>query len=297
MNIRIPKHLVLALLVTSALATTSPTWAAAATFPTPEAAADAFVAALKGPDQKELARILGADWHTYIPTDGVQRDDVEAFIADYATSHTIVADGAKSHLSVGKQGWTLPIPLVHDAKGWSFDTHAGHEEILVRQVGRNETSVVQALLAYYDAQREFAATNADKAAEPHYASRLVSTPGKHDGLYWPPEVDVPESPLGMDFVAPPKGEPYHGYRYRILTAQGASAPGGAYSYMANGELANGFALLAWPATYGETGVMTFEISHDGQVFEKDFGKNTAQAVTGIKSFDPDSTWSEVPSTP
>ena len=270
---------------------------AAASFPTAEAAGDALVAALKGPDQAELRRILGDDWRTYIPTDGVERDDVDAFIDDYNASHQIIASGPRSHISVGPAGWAFPIPLVHDEKGWSFDVRAGRDEILARRVGRNEMSVVQALLAYYDAQREFAAQSDDKGAPPHYASRLISSPGKRDGLYWPSEEGAPESPLGPYFAKPPKGDTYYGYRYRILTSQGPSAPGGAYDYMQGKAMTNGFALLAWPATYGETGVMTFAISHDGQVFEKDLGKDTPRLAGSITRFDPDSSWAEVPASP
>ena len=269
----------------------------AAIFPTPDAAGDAFVAALKTSDEAEMRRILGDDWRTYIPTDGVEREDVDAFIADYTSSHQIVNEGPRSHISVGPAGWTLPIPLVHDARGWSFDTKAGREEILARRVGRNEMYVVQALLAYYDAQREFAAQSDDQGAAPHYASRLVSSPGKRDGLYWPNEQGAPESPLGPLFAKPPKGDTYYGYHYRILTAQGPSAPGGAYDYMQGKEMANGFALIAWPATYGETGVMTFEVSHTGEVFQKDFGKNTPALVKAVTRFDPDSSWTEVPASP
>lgn len=297
MTISIAKHVALCLAACTTTMTWTTAWASAASFPSAEAASDAFVNALKGPDQAELARILGADWRTYIPTAGVQRDDVETFIADYEVSHRIVADGSRSHLSVGQKGWTLPIPLVKDAKGWSFDTRAGHEEIVARQVGHNELSVVQALLAYYDAQRDYAAMHPDDSAAPHYAARLISTPGKRDGLYWPSQSGAPESPLGEYFARPPEGDTYYGYHYRILTAQGASAPGGAYDYMEKGQLANGFALIAWPARYGETGVMSFEISHDGQVFQKDLGKGTPATVAAIKRFDPDSSWTEVPASP
>jgi hypothetical protein len=290
------KQVVRSLLASSLIVALS-AWAAAATYPTPDAASDALVAALKAGDQSALEKVLGADWRTYIPTDGVDRDDVDAFVDDYATAHKIVTEGTTTHLAVGSTNWVLPIPLVKAAGGWSFDTRAGHQEIVARQIGHNETSVVQALLAYYDAQRDYAASVHDKDIVPHYASKLVSTPGKHDGLYWPSEGNAPESPLGPYFAKPPSGDEYYGYHYRILTAQGASAPGGAYDYMEKGVLANGFALVAWPARYGESGVMSFEISHDGQVFEKDLGKDTATAVTKITRFDPDTSWTEVPSTP
>ena len=271
--------------------------AAASSYPTADAAADALVKALTDRDEAALGRVLGDDWRSYIPTDGVDRADVDAFVADYAQSHRIVKEGASNHLTVGPQGWVLPIPLVQTSAGWHFDTRAGHEEIVARQVGHNETSVVEALLAYYDAQRDYASTTHDGAALPHYAAKLVSSPGKHDGLYWPEGDGAPTSPLGPYFAAPPSGDTYYGYHYRQLTAQGPSAPGGSYDYMAGKDLVNGFALIAWPARYGETGVMTFEISHDGQVFQKDLGKDTAARVASIKRFDPDSSWTEAtPST-
>ncbi|MET0937130.1 MAG: DUF2950 domain-containing protein [Luteibacter sp.] len=284
-------------LIASSLLVAFAAWGAAATYPTPDAAGDALVAALKAGDQAALAKVLGSDWRTYIPTDGVDRDDVDAFVDDYASAHKFVTEGSTTHLAVGTTNWVLPIPLEKGASGWSFDTRAGRDEIVARQIGHNETSVVQALLAYYDAQRDYASTAHDNDAVPHYAARLVSTPGKHDGLYWPGEANAPESPLGPYFASPPSGDEYYGYHYRILTAQGPSAPGGAYGYMSGKVMANGFALIAWPARYGESGVMSFEISHDGQVFQKDLGKDTARAVTAITRFDPDSSWTEVPVTP
>jgi hypothetical protein len=281
-------------LLASSLLVTLAAWAAAATYPTPDAASEALVTALRAHDQPALAKVLGDDWRTYIPTDGVDRDDVDAFVADYDSSHKIVTEGNTDHLAVGSAGWVLPIPLVKGASGWSFDTKAGHDEIIAQQIGHNESSVPQALLAYYDAQRDYASSVHDQDAVPHYASRLISTPGKHDGLYWEPQEGSPESPLGPYFVTPPTGGGYYGYHYRILTAQGPSAPGGAYNYMEGKVLANGFALIAWPVRYGETGVMSFEISHDGQVFEKNLGKDTEHAAASITRFDPDSSWTEVP---
>ncbi len=287
------KRLAQSLLATSLLVTLA-AWAAAATYPTPDAASEALVTALRAHDQPALAKVLGDDWRTYIPTDGVDRDDVDAFIADYDTSHKIVTEGNTNHLAVGSSNWVLPIPLVKGTSGWSFDTKAGHNEIIAQQIGHNETSVPQALLAYYDAQRDYASGTHDQDTEPHYASKLISTPGKHDGLYWEPQEGSPESPLGPYFVTPLTGGGYYGYHYRILTAQGPSAPGGAYNYMEGKVLANGFALIAWPVRYGETGVMSFEISHDGQVFEKNLGKDTEHAAASITRFDPDSSWTEVP---
>lgn len=285
-------------LLAAALLTCGGAWAAAATYPSADVAADAFVAALKAHDEAALAKVLGNDWRTYIPTDGVERADVDAFVDDYAHGHRIANEGGTSHITVGAAGWQLPIPIVKDAQGWHFDAAAGHDEIIARQVGHNEMAAVQVLLAYYDEQREYAASLHDKDTLPHYAAKLRSSPGKHDGLYWPPAEGQPESPLGP-YIAPEKvvDGTYYGYHYKILDAQGASAPGGAYDYMSRGVMSNGFALIAWPAHYGESGVMTFEISHDGQVFQKDLGKNTETDAARIARFDPDSSWTEVPATP
>ena len=281
-------------LLASSLIAAFAAWAAAATYPTADAASEALVAALKAHDQPALAKVLGDDWRTYIPTEGIDRDDVDAFIADYDSAHKIVTAGDTNHLAVGSSNWVLPIPLVKGANGWSFDTKAGREEILARQIGHNEASVPQALLAYYDAQRDYASTTHDQDTLPHYASKLISTPGRHDGLYWEAKDNAPESPLGPYFITPPTGGGYYGYHYRILTAQGPSAPGGAYNYMEGKVLANGFALIAWPVRYGETGVMSFEISHDGQIFQKNLGKDTERVAASITRFDPDSSWTEVP---
>ncbi|UPG91347.1 DUF2950 domain-containing protein [Luteibacter aegosomaticola] len=297
MNVPTAKRVARTLLAACLMASFA-AWPAAATYPTPDAAADALVAALKAHDDTAIGKVLGSDWRTYIPTEGVQREDVDAFVDDYAGNHRIVTDGSGTHLTVGRAGWQLPIPLAKDATGWHFDVAAGHDEIIARQIGHNEMDVVQVLLAYYDAQREYAASTHDKDSVPHYASKLRSTPGQHDGLYWAPEEGQPESPLGPRLAAEKvHGDTYFGYHYRILTAQGASAPGGAYDYVAGGVMANGFALIAWPARYGESGVMTFEISHDGQVFQKDLGKDTSTAITHIERFDPDSSWTEVPVSP
>jgi hypothetical protein len=164
----------------------------------------------------------------------------------------------------------------------------------VRQIGRNELDAQQAVLAYYDAQRDYATEDRNGDGVLEYAQKFISTPGKHDGLYWEVKDGEAGSPLGPLFAdaAPPsgRGEGYHGYHYRILTAQGPSAPGGAYNYIVGGRMRGGFAAIAWPARYGETGVMTFMVSHDGIVFEKDLGKNTKAAATAMKMFDPDDSW-------
>ena len=268
--------------------------AAPATYPTADAAATAFVDAVQKSDEAALAKVLGAGWKSVIPTGDIDRDDVDAFLAAYAASHRIVEKDGRSELEVGHAGWTLPIPIVKAAGGYTFDLKAGHDEVIARQIGRNELDTEQALLAYYDAQREYAIADHDGDGVLQYAEKFISTPGKQDGLYWDASDGSPESPLGPLFAAKPKDDPdgYQGYRYKILTAQGPSAPGGAYEYVVGGRMRNGFAAIAYPARYGETGVMTFMISHEGVVFEKDLGRNGAAAAQAMTTFDPDSSWKE-----
>ncbi|MGH8173343.1 MAG: DUF2950 domain-containing protein [Rhodanobacteraceae bacterium] len=271
-------------------------FAAAAAYPTAEAAATAFVDAVGSNDKPALEKILGADWKTYIPTDDIDPEDRQAFLDGYKEKHKIVEDGGKAHLAVGKNDWTLPIPIVKSAAGWSFDAKAGKEEIRVRQIGRNELDTEQSVLAYYDAQRDYATVDRDGDGILDYAQKFFSTPGKHDGLYWDAAEGEPESPLGPHFASNTQkagAEGYHGYHYKILTAQGPSAPGGAYNYIVGGRMRNGFAAIAWPVTYGQTGVMSFMVSHDGIVFEKDMGKGGGAAAAAMKTFDPDSSWQEV----
>jgi Protein of unknown function (DUF2950) len=262
-------------------------------FPTADQAAAAFVQAVRANDQAALAKVLGANWKDYIPTEGIQRSDVDTFLARYDEAHRIDTEDGKTHLDVGKDNWSLPIPLVQATSGWHFDVKAAQSEIRTRHIGSNELATAKAMLAYYDAQRDYASKDRMGDGVMQYAQKFVSTPGKHDGLYWPVSGNEPESPIGPLFAEVTPGQGYHGYRYRILTAQGPSAPGGAYSYIVGGRMTNGFAVVAWPIDYGESGVTTFMISHDGEVFEKDLGKDGAKIAQAMKRFDPDSTWQEV----
>jgi hypothetical protein len=265
---------------------------AQATYPDSDSATAAFVQAVRAGDQAALQKVLGKNWKDYIPVEGIDRDDVDAFLKGYDESHKIVDADGKSHLAVGKEDWILPIPLVKDAGGWHFDVNGAREEIRVRRIGNNELATMQAMLAYYDAQRDYASRdrNGDNVLE--YAQRLVSSSGKQDGLYWPLVAGGEESPLGPAFADTPPGDDFHGYHYRILTGQGPSAPGGAYGYIVGKRMTNGFALVAWPARYGDTGVMSFMISHDGEIFEKDLGKDGAKTAQAMQRFDPDSSWQE-----
>lgn len=270
--------------------------AAQNTYPSAEAATEAFVAALQGQDQAALQPVLGAQWRDYIPTEGIDREDVDAFLAQWKQSHKIVtgSDG-RAHLAVGKDDWTLPVPLKQDKAGWHFDTKAGGDEMRVRRIGRNELATIEAVRAYHDAQLDYAEADHNGDGVLEYAQHILSSDGQHDGLYWPEDDSGDVSPLGPLFGDElPQGD-YHGYHYRILTAQGASAPGGARSYQLGGRMSRGFALIAWPAKYGDSGVTSFMIGVDGQLFEKDLGAQSDKLAKAMKAFDPDSSWSEVES--
>jgi len=266
-------------------------------FPTPEKAAQAFVEALgtKHADQKRLTELLGNEWRTFIPREGAERKDVDAFLKQYREQHRIEkTSDDKAILSVGRDHWTLPIPMVKSAHGWHFDIKAGSAEIRTRQIGRNELAAVQSALAYHDAQMDYASVDRDGDGALEYAQKIFSTPGQHDGLYWADDNSGQISPLGPSFGKAIAGQDWHGYRFRILDGQGPSAPGGAYSYLIGDKMSRGFALIAWPAQYGESGVMSFMISHEGQVFEKNLGPDGEKLAQSMKLFDPDDSWKVVP---
>lgn len=262
-------------------------------YSSPDAAAQALVEALgtQVADPQKLAQVLGPDWKTYVPADSVDREDVDAFLKRYAERHLLKTPSpGHALLTVGADAWTFPVPVVKSDKGWAFDLKAGEPEIAARRIGRNELATLQAVLAYHDAQMDYASRDRDGDGVLEYARKFVSSDGKHDGLYWDDENDEEQSPLGPLFGDDtPQGE-WHGYHYRILDAQGPSAPGGAYSYLIGDNMSRGFALIAWPARYGDSGVMSFMISHDGQVYEADLGPDGAATAKSMKAFDPDSRW-------
>ena len=205
-------------------------------------------------------------------------------------------------LDVGKDDWPLPIPVVRQAGVWHFDTAAGAQEIIDRRIGRNEIDAIRVSLFYADAQKDYFDRIKQTSGAGEYAQHLVSTPNKHDGLYWPAAVGELESPLAplikqaIDEGYPSEivsGIPYQGYYFRILKGQGENAPGGAKDYLVKGKMTGGFALLAWPATYGISGIMTFLIDQDGVVFQKDLGEHTAASAGTITRFDPDISWARV----
>lgn len=270
--------------------------AAQLAFPTPEKAAQAFVEAVgtEHADQARLTELLGEEWRSFIPREGVQRGDVDAFLQQYHEQHRIEKTGDnKALLSVGSDHWTLPIPLIKGENGWRFDIKAGSAEIRARRIGRNELAALQSVLTYHDAQTDYASVDRDGDGALEYAQKIFSTPGKHDGLYWADDDSGQISPLGPLFGKTIAGEDWHGYRFRILDGQGPSAPGGAYSYLIGDKMSRGFALIAWPAKYADTGVMSFMISHEGQVFEKDLGPAGDKLAQSMKRFDPDDSWKEV----
>jgi hypothetical protein len=282
-----------ALLVVAALFAAAPAGAQQA-FPTPEAAVDALVRSLSPVDEKGLSAVLGPSYRQLMPLDPVSEEDREGFLAAWEKGHRIERDGQGARL-VLSDGWTLPIPIARRGEGWAFDAAAGIEEIRLRRIGRNELAAIAALRGFLDAQREYAGEdrNADGVLE--YARRFTSRPGQRDGLYWPTAGDEPESPAGPLFETEGVEDGYHGYRFRILEAQGAAADGGARGYLSGGRLVNGFAAVAWPARYGETGVMTFTINHDGVVHQADLGPDTAAAASALALYDPDPRWVALPS--
>jgi hypothetical protein len=275
-------------------------------FATPESAAAALADAMRSGDWKKIYAVLGPGSGKLIYTGDKVADTQlrENFVAAYATSLKIDRTGdAKATLLLGENGYPFPYPLVNGAAGWMFDARAGADEILDRRIGRNELSAMQVCLAYVDAQREYVLKDRDNNGLLEYAQRLVSTPGKRDGLYWPTAEGEPPSPLGplaqraaaRGYGVDDAGEPraYHGYHYRILTAQGPDAPGGAYDYLVKGKMIGGFALVAYPARWGASGVMTFVCNHDGAVYEKNLGSATVAAARQMKLYNPDATWTKM----
>jgi hypothetical protein len=260
-------------------------------YPTPEAAAEALVDGIARHDTDAIKAVAGSDYEKYFPRSKSDPDDITDFLAAWARGHAIVPAGNdRVFLGVGNKGWTLPVPIVKTAAGWRFDTKGAPEELRVRRIGRNELAAIQVALAYTDAQKEYHQKDWNGDGVLEYAMRSLSTPGKHDGLYWASLPGEPESPLGAEFADARVGQPYHGYLYKILTAQGANAPGGAKSYIKNGRMTEGYALVAWPAKYDDTGVMTFIVNQDGIVYQKSLGPNTDAVARAMRTYDPDASW-------
>lgn len=271
-------------------------------FPTAEAAAVAFTDAVRRGDPKTLGALLGPGWSEFVPTTSEQRQERrKAYLAAWDENHEVKVSGDKATIVAGKAGWTLPIPIVKDGTEWRFDTVAGWREMRLRQIGHDETAVVQTMLAIVDAQRDYAAMDPMKTGSPVYARRLLSSPGRKDGLYWETKPGEPQSPLGpavaraqADGKSP---DGHYGYYFRLLYGQGAAAPGGTRDYIVNGRMIGGFGAIAWPVRYGVTGVMTFIVDYKGEVYQQDLGPETAQKAGMINTFNPDKGWVKADMTP
>jgi hypothetical protein len=264
-------------------------------FPSAEAAAEAFVDAIARSDGDTVRAILGADYRKVMPLDEMTQDDKLDFLSAWAQGHRVLPQGDnKAVLEVGKTQWTLPIPIVKGPGGWVFDTRAGADELLTRRIGRNELAAMEAVLAYFDAQKDYARKERQPGMGLVYAQKFFSTPGQKDGLYWESAAGEEPSPLGPAYRAATSREgAYHGYYFRILTGQGKNANGGAYDYRIKGRMSGGFALIAWPAQFGKTGIMSFMVNHDGVVFQKNLGPGGDAVARSMQRFDHDASWQAV----
>ena len=273
-------------------------------FKAPEDAVEALVSAAKDAWPKGVVAVLGQDGVDIASSGDKVADETmrQKFLAAYEAKHEVTMQGDdKAALIIGSEDFPFPIPLTRKNGSWTFDTAAGRLEILYRRIGRNELDMIQACLAYVDAQTEYADKDRTGAGTGIYAQRVVSRPGKKDGLYWPTSQVDDLSPLG-ELVAKATDQgyriggeraPFHGYYFKILTRQGPAAPGGALDYIVHGKMIGGFALVAYPAEYRNSGVMTFIVNHTGAIFQKDLGPRTATLAENMTSFNPDQTWKKV----
>jgi hypothetical protein len=276
-------------------------------FASPDEAATALIEAMRLGDQKRLLAVLGMGSDPLINSGDAHADaeNRQKFVENYDAQHKLaeIAPG-RDVLDVGVNDWPLPIPVVEVNGGWQFDARAGAQEIVNRRIGRNEIAAIRVALTYVDAQRDYFERSKPTGGTGEYAQRLISTPNQHDGLYWPAAAGDPESPFGPlvaqaveegypgDIVAG-RPIPYQGYYFRVLKGQGENAPGGAKTYMTGGQMTGGFALVAWPARFGVSGIMTFLVNQDGVVFQKDLGAGTDAPTATMTRFDPDLTWARV----
>jgi hypothetical protein len=275
------------------------------TFKSPDEAVKAMIESVKAKDKKEVLAIFGPSGKEIISSgdEVADKEMGERFVKAYEEAGKLISEGDKRIvLHVGKEDYPFPIPIVKKGEVWFFDTKAGKEEILNRRIGRNELNTIQVCLAYVDAQREYARKDREGGGLMEYAQKFISEKGRKDGLYWEAKQGEEESPLGplvsravKEGYTKKGGKPipYHGYYYRILKAQGRNAPGGEYDYLVKGKMIGGFALAAYPAEYGVSGVMSFIVNHDGAVYEKNLGKETEKVAGAMKKFNPDKTWKKV----
>ncbi|TIM79505.1 MAG: DUF2950 domain-containing protein [Mesorhizobium sp.] len=267
-------------------------------FDTPEAAVEAFRQALHDAGNGAVAALLGLDAEK-LKADENSGETLAAIKEGEAKQLILDGDGDRRTLQIGEKLWPIPFPIVKGDDGkWAFDTYAGLEEIVNRYVGENELTAIETMRAYVDAQEDYAVQDRDEDGVEEFAQKLISSEGATDGLYWPTDDINGESPVGAnidqaELQDAAKGEGYFGYKYKILTGQGDHIAGGAYDYVINGNMIAGYALIAWPAKYGETGVKTFAVNQRGVVYETDLGPTTEQIVKHIDRFNPDETWEVV----
>ena len=261
MKTKLPSGMVLFMMSATAMAQQS--------FSTPAQATDALVTAISEQNEVTMSNLLGENWRDYLPTEGVDPDAVDRFLRDWKVRHDTIVNGDTAHLVVGDSDWQLPIPVIKTAAGWQFDMQEAAEEILTREIGRNELAAIEALHAYVDAQQSYFAMNHK------YAQKVASSEGKKDGLYWPVSPGEAPSPLGPAFSPKEPGTGYHGYRFRILPDP------------------TGFAMVAWPVTYGQTGVMSFVINQDDRVYQSNLGSDSEYKANALTAYPPDKTWHPV----
>lgn len=274
-------------------------------FASPEEAMKGLVAALRAGNTKAAETILGPGSGKLLTSGDATADENarEQFLAAYDEANKVDKDeNGNIIFEVGKNEWPFPIPVVEKDGRWRFDSKAGAQEIIDRRIGANELNTINVVLAYVDAQREYASVDRDRNGYLEYAQKFMSSPGKRDGLYWPAPVGEEDSPMGPLMVnAQAKGyqftegkpTPYYGYYYRILKAQGPNAPGGAMDYVIHDHMIGGFALVAYPASYGSSGIMTFVVNYEGDVYQKDLGPKTTEIAEKMTAYDPDSSWTKV----
>jgi hypothetical protein len=275
-------------------------------FASPEEAVASLRLATASADTNALRFILGPTAEDLLNPDRVQStNELKTFNAALMQTNRLVhVSDTLIVLELGDDLWPFPVPIVKKNGGWFFDTDAGKDELLNRRIGNNELGTIPVMREYVDAQREYASSDHDGDQVLEYAQRLVSSPGKEDGLYWPPAYDGDVSPFGplvayaqVEGYSPELREedetergPFHGYYFKVLTRQGKHAPGGKYNYVVNGNMIAGFAMVAWPAEYGGSGVMTFVVNQQGRVYQKDLGPATAKIARKMSAYDPDPTW-------
>ena len=302
----VPLLALLFILAVALPALAAPAAKAQRTFATAEEAVSALVDATKNGITGDMIAILGPQSKKIVSSGDPVADKaaIERFNRLYDEKHQIVAAGDnKAILILGNEDFPFAVPLVKKGDRWRFDARAGREEIINRRIGHNELEVINVMNAYVDAQREYASRDRDSDAVMEFAQKFRSTPGKKDGLYWEAKDGVETSPMGSlvakadsEGYARSKGgdkQPYQGYLFKILKGQGANAEGGAFDYVVNGKMILGFALLAYPAKYGTSGIMTFIVNQNGVVYQKNLGKNTAKSAAAITRYNPDSSWKKV----